>query len=202
MDSKSQTILDAATQVFLTHGYSAATTDMIQREAGVSKATLYTAFGGKEALFGAVIERQCATLGQAVLAVEPASEDLEKTLNELARAYLDIVLSPNGLALFRVVVGEAPRFPALARMFYVRGPRAMVEAVQSRLASAAEAGTLDVQSVGLAAAAQIFVGLVRSEAQRDIWVQWAVQTFLRAFARDQASSTTKPARRRPSARKV
>lgn len=37
---KSVAILDAATTVFLTHGFSAATTDMIQREAGVSKKTM------------------------------------------------------------------------------------------------------------------------------------------------------------------
>jgi AcrR family transcriptional regulator len=38
---KEAVVLKAAAPVFLTHGFSAAISDMIQREAGVSKATMY-----------------------------------------------------------------------------------------------------------------------------------------------------------------
>src|SRR3546814_6513872 len=41
LNAKALTVLRAARNVFLTHGFSAATTDMIQREAGVSKSTVY-----------------------------------------------------------------------------------------------------------------------------------------------------------------
>ena len=41
---KDQKILDAATKFFLIHGFSGTTTDMIQKEAGVSKATMYGEF--------------------------------------------------------------------------------------------------------------------------------------------------------------
>src|SRR3546814_9810578 len=41
LNAKALTVLRAARTVFLTHGFSAATTDMIQREAGVSKSTVY-----------------------------------------------------------------------------------------------------------------------------------------------------------------
>lgn len=40
LNTKALTVLRAARNVFLTHGFSA-TTDMIQREAGVSKSTVY-----------------------------------------------------------------------------------------------------------------------------------------------------------------
>ncbi|MDB9680909.1 TetR/AcrR family transcriptional regulator, partial [Acinetobacter baumannii] len=40
-NEKDQKILDAATKFFLIHGFSGTTTDMIQKEAGVSKATMY-----------------------------------------------------------------------------------------------------------------------------------------------------------------
>ncbi|WP_412770482.1 helix-turn-helix domain-containing protein [Ralstonia solanacearum] len=45
---KEASVLKAATEVFLAHGFSAATTDMIQRRAGVSKATMYGRFPNKE----------------------------------------------------------------------------------------------------------------------------------------------------------
>jgi hypothetical protein len=53
----------------------------------------------------------------------------------LARAYLDIVLSPGGLAVFRVVIAEGPRFPKLARTFYLAGPQVMTTMVSEQLAN-------------------------------------------------------------------
>ena len=41
LTEKQLTVLLAASDVFLEHGFSAATTDMIQQRAGVSKATVY-----------------------------------------------------------------------------------------------------------------------------------------------------------------
>lgn len=193
---KALSMLKAAASVFLRHGFSAATTDMIQREAGVSKATLYACFPNKEAMFTAVIERQCATMAETVQAIAPAPGDIVKTLVDMGGSYLRIVLSPEGLALFRVVVAEAPRFPHLGRRFYLAGPRVMAAMIAARLAEAAQAGEIDVQSVGVEAAATLFVGMLRAEgqleclthpdappsdAQLDHWVQLAVTAFLGAF---------------------
>ncbi len=198
MDSeKFSAILDAASNVFLQHGFSAATTDMIQKEAGVSKATLYAGFPGKEALFVAVIERQCSKLADAVDDIVLVKGGLPQTLTAIAHAYLEIILSPSGLSLFRVVVSEAPRFPELARHFYLRGPKLMSDAVVGQLRAATQDGEIDVSTVGLEAAAGLFLSLVRSEGQLeclthpqarpsgvqiDMWVRIAVETFLKAFS--------------------
>src|SRR3546814_1070545 len=48
LNAKALTVLRAARNIFLTHGFSAATTDMIQREAGVSKSTVYAHYANKE----------------------------------------------------------------------------------------------------------------------------------------------------------
>src|SRR3546814_12224602 len=66
LNAKALTVLRAARNVFLTHGFSAATTDMIQREAGVSKSTVYAHYANKEALFTAVIEAECASFTNTV----------------------------------------------------------------------------------------------------------------------------------------
>jgi Transcriptional regulator len=57
--TKAYTVLRAARKIFLTYGFSGATTDMIQREAAVSKSTVYAHYANKEALFIAVVEAEC-----------------------------------------------------------------------------------------------------------------------------------------------
>lgn len=189
-------VLDAATRVFLAFGFNRATTDMIQREAGVSKSTLYDCFPNKQALFVAVIERQCATLAAEMQAIDAASPDLPRALRDIGASYLRTALSPMGLALFRMVVAEAPRFPELARSFYLAGPQAVTQLLAARLASAGRAGEVDLQTVGAEGAASLFVSMVRAQGQlealthphappsavqMDRWVDMAVAAFLRAF---------------------
>jgi TetR/AcrR family transcriptional regulator, mexJK operon transcriptional repressor len=197
-ETRSEVVLRAATRVFLSHGFSAATTDMIQREANVSKATLYAHYGNKERLFAAVVQRACEEFTAGVRAITPAPGKLETTLQDLGRAHLNMVLSPGGLALFRVVMAEAPRFPELGRVFYLAGPRVSTEVVASHLRVAVQAGELDLQSVGVEQAAILFLSLLRGEgqmvclthpestpsaAQIDHWVNVATQTFVAAFGR-------------------
>ncbi|KHN55166.1 hypothetical protein OI70_14620 [Dickeya fangzhongdai] len=52
---KARQALEAACKIFLTDGFSAATTDMIQREAHVSKSTVYAHYQTKEPLFIAML---------------------------------------------------------------------------------------------------------------------------------------------------
>src|SRR4029077_13382598 len=81
---KAGTILAAAERAFLASGFGAATMDAIARDAGVSKATVYAHFTGKEALFGAVIahvsERRYD--GFSIEALDP--RDIEASLSTIA----------------------------------------------------------------------------------------------------------------------
>jgi len=196
MSKKAQTVLAAARTVFLTHGFSAATTDMIQQEAGVSKSTVYAHYATKEALFIDVIETECASFMETVQHIRFRPGGLRETLSRMARAYLKIVLSPTGLALFRVVIAEAGRFPQLAATFYEVGPRIMNGKVAELFSHAVASGELRLGEVDTATAAGMFVGLVRGEAQLQClthidaaptqrqlerWVNTAVTTFLRAY---------------------
>src|SRR3546814_3503542 len=61
LNTKALTVLRAARNVFLTHGLIP-TTDLLPREAGVSKSTVIAHSANKEALFGAVIEAECSAL--------------------------------------------------------------------------------------------------------------------------------------------
>ena len=195
-DDKARCVLKAASDVFLEHGFSAATTDMIQRAAGVSKATVYSRYPNKEALFTAVVEDKCSRFTQLVQAVEVKPGNIRKVLEDIGRTYLRILLSAEALAMHRVVLADAVRFPHLARAFYQAGPAAMDAIVTNHLTVAANAGEINVQTLGLESAAAIFMSMVRGEAQlialthpdsqaSDVqinqWVNSAVTTFLRAY---------------------
>ena len=197
-DDKAAAVLAGARSVFLAHGFSSATTDMIQRAASVSKATVYARYPTKESLFNAVIEAECDRFLSGVRATEIRSRKLHDVLAALAQAYLRLVLSPEALALYRVVIGEAPRFPALARQFYLVGPHGFNGIVERHLEEAAAHGEVDFSSVGLEMAAIHFANLVRGEAQMqglthpgsvpsqaqcDQWAAAAVTTFVRAFGK-------------------
>ncbi|WP_042860663.1 TetR/AcrR family transcriptional regulator [Dickeya sp. NCPPB 3274] len=52
---KAWKVLEAARKIFLTYGFSAATTDMSQRKAHVFKSTVYAHYQNKEPLFIAML---------------------------------------------------------------------------------------------------------------------------------------------------
>lgn len=195
---KARVVLAAARAVFLANGFGAATTDMIQQAAGVSKSTVYAHYPNKEALFAAAVEAECERGLKAVRERKFPQQRLADILNAIAQAYLEVVLSRDGLALYRMVVSEAPRFPDLGRRFYLAGPGAANDIVADTLQAAASKGELDLGSIGRDSAASLFVSMVRGEAQmqclthpdspasaaqRDRWAADAVTAFLRAFER-------------------
>lgn len=195
-NDKKMDILKAATAIFLAHGFSAATTDMIQRKSGVSKATMYVYFPNKEVLFANVIEYECGVMAATFRAMDSSPGNITKTLCDLGMSYLDIVLSPTAQALHRVVMAEAPRFPELGRRFFLAGPKVVTSILAERLSVATRAREIDVHTLGVEAAATLFLSMLRAQlqmeclthpgtypsaAQKDYWVQLAVTTFLSAF---------------------
>ena len=91
--SKAESILAAAKRAFLAAGFGAVSMDAIAREAGVSKATVYAHFAGKEELFGAVIGRECERYFARVSADELDPLDVRGSLTVLGRRFLDLLLS-------------------------------------------------------------------------------------------------------------
>jgi AcrR family transcriptional regulator len=197
---KAETILDAAKRAFLANGYGAVSMDAIAREAGVSKATVYAHFAGKEELFGAVIARQCEWYFGSFSAGELDPRDVRASLTAWGRRFLDLILSPDGLALHRIIVAEVPRFPALGEVFWRAGPERERSQIESFLRSAVAAGSLEVRDPRRAA--EQFLSLVRGDihlhrllrldaaagerAIRDA-VAAAVETMIRAFAAGDAA---------------
>jgi TetR/AcrR family transcriptional regulator, mexJK operon transcriptional repressor len=191
---KVESILGAAKRTFLTGGYGAVSMDMIAREAAVSKATVYAHFGSKEELFGAVIGRECERYFARFSAGELDPSDVQTSLTVLGRRFLELVLSPDGIALHRILLGEVTRFPGLGEVFWRAGPERQRVQIEAFLRSAVACGTLSVEDTRLAA--EQFVSLVRGDVQlrhllkleaeaaetdTHAAVEAAVDTFIRAF---------------------
>jgi len=106
-----EAILDAAQAVFIREGYAAATTDGIAREARASKTTLYRLFGSKEALFQTLLSRRLSA-GGTVAPLDPDAP-ADQVLRQLVLGVLAGVTAPDAIALVRIAIAEAVRFPAL-----------------------------------------------------------------------------------------
>src|SRR5258707_15768776 len=104
--AKALQILDAAGRIFMEQGYGATSMDAVAREAGVSKATLYAHFTNKEQLFGERIAAGTRRHSEGLTLPDIADKDVRAALIHFGREFLKILLSPQGLAIYRVVIAE------------------------------------------------------------------------------------------------
>ena len=107
-------ILDAATDAFLARGFGATSIDAVAQRVRISKRTFYHRFPDKEALFAAVVHRIIARLRPSADVPLIEGDDLQAVLERLARLILQAALSPQAIALHRLIVAESARFPELA----------------------------------------------------------------------------------------
>jgi TetR/AcrR family transcriptional repressor of mexJK operon len=200
---KAESILAAAKRAFLANGFGAVSMDTIARDAGVSKATVYAHFAGKEELFGAVIGRECEGYLASFSAGELDPSDVKASLSVLGRRFLELILSADAIALHRIILGEVTRFPTLGEIFWRAGPERQRVQIETFLQRAASSGILSFPDTRLAA--EQFISLVRCEIQlRQLLrleadgghpginevVENAVDTFLRAFGSRHRSART------------
>ncbi|MGE3303411.1 MAG: TetR/AcrR family transcriptional regulator [Hyphomonadaceae bacterium] len=140
-DARREAILDVARDVFLDEGYAAASMSTIAARLGGSKGTLYNYFRSKDELFAAYVRRHCDTLQERMFALL-VQGDTRQALLRLGRSYLEIVLSDEIQAHFRMIVAEAKRNPMVARIFYESGPLVGTQRLADFLAEEMAAGRL------------------------------------------------------------
>lgn len=157
---KHENILAVAMDVFLEHGYHAASMDVIAARAKVSKITVYAHFSSKQALFSAIIAELVGRLTGAFQRMTLAGLPPEKALRQMARAYLDLALAPRSLALHRLVVAEAARQPQLGRMILRHGPLPITATLAAYLKAQPSLRIADPDL-----AAQQFLGMVLAQNQ-------------------------------------
>jgi TetR/AcrR family transcriptional repressor of mexJK operon len=140
-------VLRAATTSFLAHGYGSSV-DVIARRAGVAKQTVYHHFPSKDELFKEVA-RELAK--RVLVELEAGPRELRVTLARFGAAYRRRVLGAQGIATFRALVPEVPRFRALARAMYAASAGETVRRLAAYLEKAMAAGELRRDDPQLAA---------------------------------------------------
>lgn len=139
-------LVDAALATFVEEGYRASI-DRIAARAQVARQTIYNHFGSKDALFAEVI-RQAS---RSILVTLDTGRDLRTALIDFGQAYREKVLSPDGLAIFRTIVSEAPHFPDLSQQVFQIGPLSTRNRLSTYLAQAMQSNLLRQEDPDFAA---------------------------------------------------
>lgn len=150
-NERRQSIIDASREIFQEIGYERTSMAMISNKVGGSKATLYSYFKSKEELFAAVmlesVEAQCdALLG----ILDDGSADVAESLQRFGEAYVDIITSPECLAVTRCTIVENGN-PELYKALFDNGPRRAEIAISAYLARFMEQKVLRAADPDLAA---------------------------------------------------
>lgn len=194
-NAKCRQILAGARKVFRAKGFDGASMEVIAKEAGVSKGTLYVYFSSKEALFRALILQERFSQAEILRETLVSRADVKSDLHRIGRSYLQKMANPEKLSTLRMVVGAAEKFPQFGVLLYEAGPcqgrRDLGAFIQERI----DRGELKDCDVELAAG-QFFdlcvAGVLRrmllnagpkpSEEEIETNVAAAVKVFLAAYA--------------------
>ncbi|MDD9976127.1 MAG: TetR/AcrR family transcriptional regulator [Boseongicola sp.] len=144
-------VVDGARKVFMRDGFEGASVDDIVREAGVSKATLYSYFPDKRLLFVEVARMECQSQSDAAIAQIEESENIREAMTLAAGRMVRFFMSDVGLQVHRIVVGESQRFPEVVKEFYSSGPEQVRNILRHFLQKAVDEGKLVIDDIDLAA---------------------------------------------------
>ena len=186
----SERILDVATALFLKDGFGATSIESVAKRAGISKRTFYHRFRSKEVLFESVVQRLLDRWLPPIDQSIPEHLDLPAALQRIAEMMLRVALTPEALALHRLVIAEAQRFPGLARIMHELGAAAGIERIAKLLEG--HAGRDELSPIDRAYAAEQFIMMVLSSPRRramgigtpfspaelEAWVKRTVTLFL------------------------
>lgn len=151
-DESVERLREAARALFLERGFEGTSTAAICRAARVSKETMYARYPSKDLLFADVLAELVADAVPSSEPADPAGHSLERELRGLAHGVVAVMLRPAYVALFRLVVAEAPRHPAIAERFLEVAPRRALAGVRDVLARHGVGG------IDADAAARAFMG--------------------------------------------
>jgi TetR/AcrR family transcriptional regulator, mexJK operon transcriptional repressor len=216
---KRRAIVEAATTLFLQHGYLGTSMDQISAFAAVSKPTVYKFFADKEQLFTEIVLGtldRAADPFRAELAQLAQTSHLAVDLRELARQYLGTVTQPAVLQMRRLVIGASHHLPGLARAYYERAPEHTMHALAECFGQLSGRGLLQLDDPLVAASHFAFLVLGRaldkslfcgdspfSGAELTAQADAGVEAFLAAYGAKQGTGGPRtrtsqgPARRRP-----
>lgn len=117
-EARPDEVLDAALDLFISRGFAATRVEDIATSAGISKGAVYLYFPSKEAILEALVRRAIVPVAEnaSALALAGAGNpaDVLRTIVGLVAGRL---AESRNAAIPRLLIGEAGKFPELARMY-------------------------------------------------------------------------------------
>jgi AcrR family transcriptional regulator len=120
-EARLHNLVHTAGGLFLKHGYSKVSLEMLAREAHVAVRTIYVKFGGKAGLLNAVLAANRERFYNTH-EMEADQRPLKRIVSDFAAHFLDLVMMPEALSMARMVLTEAPGNVELAQTFFAAGP--------------------------------------------------------------------------------
>jgi TetR/AcrR family transcriptional regulator, mexJK operon transcriptional repressor len=191
--TKREQILSSAMPIFMREGFAATSMDLIAKDAGVSKGTLYNHFDSKQALFSTIIELECARILGQVFDLDAVTGPPEEVLMKLGTGFMMSILNPQAMSVYRSMIAESTKFPELGELFMQSGPEPGAQSLGRYLRRLANEGVLAVEDelmaahqfialcdAGLCNQAHLQVGQPTPQQVQERVVS-AVRVFLRAY---------------------
>lgn len=195
--AKHDAIIKAATRLFTELGLSGTSMEAVAAEAGVSKITVYSHFGNKEALFEETVLRKCGEHWPDELFDVCSSLPLEERLQQIGLGFLGLVYSPDVLSMYRLLISQSAQPTRFGELFWGAGPERTMSRLADLLRAADQRGQLRVPEPRRSAAhffsllkgehhIKTLVGATEVASQSAIseHVDDVVKLFVQAHARD------------------
>jgi AcrR family transcriptional regulator len=194
-ETKRESILAAASDVFLEAGFEGASMAEIATRIGGSKGTLYGYFSSKEELFVAVIHEEASKQFEPVFAaLNKEADNLAKTLQTFGEKILEFLCLSTSIQTRRAVLAESGR-TNIGKRFHELGPKVGMQQLAAFLDKQMALGKLN-KSDPMLAALQLFALLecetvmplmlgieeALSKQRIKLAVGRALQTFFAAYA--------------------
>lgn len=148
---KFEQVLQGARQVFLRDGFEGTSVDEIAREAGVSKATLYSYFPDKRLMFVEVFRNELRQQTADSLALLQLDQPFAEVLPVIVQMITTHVTSEFGMRVYRISVAEAERFPTLSQEYFESGPEQLERTLMAVFQIFVERGELVIDDPMIAA---------------------------------------------------
>ncbi len=191
-DARHQRVHEAVRGLVREHGVQVSM-EAVAARAGCSKQTLYARYGSKQALLLQVLSKD--SRNRTALAGTPDAATLRPQLVALARAHLARLSEPDTIGTARLITAQASQFPDEVRDLFETCVGDLQERLALWLRQAMRRGLLRHDDPHFAA--ELLLGMVvgldfdrqrfllphrDSAAARAHWADFAVDSFLRAFA--------------------
>ena len=210
-DETRQIIYEAARHEFAAGGYASTGMEAVARRAGVSTKTLYRLIPNKAALFEGMVSDRLDTFVLEVNLHAADHTDIEEALSAALMACADLALDTEVIAIQRMILQEAGKFPEVAGMFYANAIHRTTIALADWLRTQQKRGLIALEDVEEAAG--MLLGMVASAPRRAAMfggvplpsrpeIEARVRTCAALFLRGcLVQAATKPEVTRPSAGK-